>query len=306
MTHAINFFQQTLRNAFTCVGKGLHSGYKVVMRVMPGEVNSGYVFERRDVQSRWSEIPVRWDTVCDTRLSTTIKNKYGVRVCTIEHLLAALYVCGIDNARIILDGPELPVMDGSAAPFLKLIKNAGIKQQNEERHAIVIKQTVSVSDGHKFGGFMPSPVPWASTEIHFDSVAIGYQKFSIPIDGPSFESELAAARTFGFIEQKSTLNQLGLAQGSSLQNTVVVDKNNIMNHEGLRYKDEFVRHKLVDVIGDIATLGALLFGHVTTKFAGHQVNHALIRELMNQPHTLQRTSLREAHLLWKHLIAMKN
>ena len=300
--HSANY-QHTLQQSFTCVSRGLHTGLKIVMRVTPAEANSGIVFVRREVESRRAEIQASWRNVSDTRLSTTIANKYGVRVSTIEHLLAALYACGIDNARIILNGPEVPVMDGSAMPFVDLIKQSGKQRQNAERHAILIKQAVSISRAGKFAGFLPSPVPWLECEIDFEATPIGKQTCSVPINEDVFEHELAQARTFGFKEQIETLHKLGLAQGGSLQNAVLIDKDRVVNSEGLRYVDEFVRHKAIDAIGDLALLGMTFVGQFSSVRGGHELTNALIHKLMANEHAWEFTTLARAKDYWRTILA---
>lgn len=302
----IPYFQHTLKDSFTCVSRGLHTGLKIVMRVTPAEANSGIVFVRRDIESNRSEIPANWQNVSDTRLSTTIANKRGIRVSTIEHLMAALHACGIDNARILVDGPEVPIMDGSALPFVSLINQVGKVQQEAERNAIVIKQAVSVTRGDKFAGFLPSPIPWMELQIDFDAQPIGKQAFSAPIFSDTFEQQLASARTFGFKEQISTLHKLGLAQGGSLNNAVLIDEDKIVNKEGLRFDNEFVRHKMVDTIGDIALVGARIIGQFTGVRNGHEMNNSLIQKLMAEEHTWEYVTLREAEDYWSNIMSQPN
>ncbi|MGD8558676.1 MAG: UDP-3-O-acyl-N-acetylglucosamine deacetylase [Gammaproteobacteria bacterium] len=303
-TNTDPYFQHTLKDSFTCVSRGLHSGLKIVMRVTPGEANSGIVFFRRDVDATRAEIPARWTNVKDTRLSTTIANRNGVRVSTVEHLMAALYACGIDNARILLDGPEVPIMDGSAAPFVSLINRAGKVQQDEERRAIVIKQAVSVEQANKFAGFLPSPLPWMYLEIDFENQPIGRQKLDMLVYKEAFERELADARTFGFKEQVSTLHKLGLARGGSLDNAVLIQDDAIVNKEGLRYPDEFVRHKMVDAIGDISLIGMRVIGQFTGVCSGHELNNALIHKLMANEDAWGYTTIRGAQQYWQSIMQL--
>jgi len=299
-------FQHTLKESFTCVSRGLHTGLKIVMRVTPAEANTGIVFVRREVESRRAEIQASWRNVSDTRLSTTIVNKYGVRVSTVEHLLAALYACGIDNARIILNGPEVPAMDGSAMPFVNLIKQAGKQRQVTERKAILIKQAVSLSRAGKFAGFLPSPLPWLECEIDFDAAPIGKQTCSVAIREDVFERELASARTFGFQEQIPTLHKLGLAQGGSLQNAVLIENDRVVNSEGLRCVDEFVRHKAIDAIGDLALLGVTFVGQFSSVRGGHELTNALIQKLMVNEQAWEFTTLSKAKDYWQALLADHN
>jgi len=301
-----SYYQHTLKDSFTCVSRGLHCGLKIVMRVAPADANTGIVFVRRDIDAPHSEIHANWKNVSDTRLSTTISNSRGIRVSTIEHLMAALYTNGIDNARIILDGPEVPIMDGSAKPFVDLIHHVGKLKQNVERQAIIIKQAVSITNEQKFVGFTPSHIPWVDMKIDFDNKLIGEQHYTALLHQDIFNNELASARTFGFVEQVATLQKLGLAMGGSLQNSVLLDSNNIVNEGGLRFEDEFVRHKIIDVIGDIALIGARLIGQFTGIRNGHQINNELIQKLMTDENTWKYTTMRQADKYWKELTLSPN
>jgi UDP-3-O-[3-hydroxymyristoyl] N-acetylglucosamine deacetylase len=296
------YYQHTLKESFTCVGPGLHTGQKIVMRVTPGDINTGIVFIRRDVEPCCSEIQANWQNVRETRLSTTIADKNGIRVSTIEHLMAALYACGIDNARILLDGPEVPIMDGSASPFVSLISKAGRARQDDERRAIVIKSAVSVRQGNKSAAFLPSPLPWMELEINFANLPIGTQRLDMPIYRGNFEEQLARARTFGFKEQVDTLHKLGLARGGSLNNAILIQEDKIVNPEGLRYPDEFVRHKMVDAIGDISLIGARVIGKFSGICSGHELNNALLHKLMASEHAWDYTTIRGAHEYWKAIL----
>lgn len=296
------YYQHTLKESFTCVGPGLHTGQKIVMRVAPGDINTGIVFIRRDAEPCCPEIQANWQNVRDTRLSTTIADKNGIRVSTIEHLMAALYACGIDNARILLDGPEVPIMDGSASPFVSLISKAGRARQDAERRAIVIKHTVSVRQGNKSAAFFPSPLPWMELEIDFDNLPIGNQRLEMPLYRGDFEQQLARARTFGFKEQVDTLHKLGLARGGSLNNAILIQDDEIINPEGLRYPDEFVRHKMVDAIGDISLIGARVIGKFSGICSGHELNNALLHKLMANEHAWEFTTIRGAQNYWQEIL----
>jgi UDP-3-O-[3-hydroxymyristoyl] N-acetylglucosamine deacetylase len=276
----ISFKQQTLASSFTVIGTGLHTGLKVIMTVMPAEIDTGYTFIRRDVASDRAEVHARWNNVIDTRLSTTLGNSLGVRVSTVEHILAALYGCGIDNAHIVLDAPEVPIMDGSAKPYVSIINKIGLVEQDAPRRAILIKKPVYVGDGEKEAWLLPSSQPWIEMDIDFDRPIIGKQKISLPLNNHVFSNEIADARTFGFHEQVATLQKLGLAKGGSLRNAVLLKDNIVMNEEGLRYVDEFVRHKYLDAVGDLSLMGARFVGKYVGKCSGHSINNALLRELM--------------------------
>ena len=265
------------------IGRGLHSASKVIMTLMPAEANSGYVFSRRDIAPLRAEVPARWNTVIDTRLSTTVANGFGTRVSTIEHLLAALSVCGVDNARILLDAPEVPIMDGSAQPFVELINQVGLQRQSEFTQAIVIDRPLVIEDRDKRVSLEPAEELSIDMSIDFDNPVIGRQSLHITIDRARFCEQLASARTFGFQEQLDTLHKLGLAKGGALSNAVLISDNRVVNKEGLRYEDEFVRHKILDTLGDISLAGGAIIGRFSGHCSGHQLNNQLIRCLMTNP-----------------------
>lgn len=296
------YFQHTLKDSITCVGRGLHTGLQVVMTIMPADANTGYTFVRRDLDPSRSEISARWHNVTDTRLSTTITNNRGSRVSTVEHLLAALYACNIDNARIVLDAPEVPIMDGSSRPYVQLIEQIGRQRQDAQRRAIVIKKPLHVREGEKEAGFHPHPQATVDMEIHFDDSAIGKQRFVTPISAEIFANDLAAARTFGFESQVNSLRQLGLAQGGSLQNAVLIKDSKVVNPEGLRFSNEFVRHKALDAIGDLSLAGVPIIGRFEGKSSGHYLNNILLRELMANEEHWAYTSLEEAEKNWRDII----
>lgn len=295
-------FQHTINDSFTCIGRGLHSGLKVIMTVMPAEANSGIVFHRRDVEHKRAEIPARWNTVTDTRMSTTIANASGIGVSTIEHLMAALYACGIDNARVILDAPEVPIMDGSAKPFVDLIKKTGKCRLDEPRKAIVISRDINVDEGYKFASLRPARRPQVEFELDFEQAAIGRQQYRGLINESLFDQDLAAARTFGFKDQLQTLQKLGLARGGSLRNAVLVDDDVVINEEGLRFNDEFVRHKVLDAVGDMALIGMPIIGKFSGHCSGHKLNNALLHELMLNEHCWHYTTLEDAENNWEQLV----
>lgn len=298
-----SFNQHTLKDSFTFVGRGLHSGLKVVMAVLPGEPNTGYQFIRRDVLVSRGNIEARWNTVIDTHLSTTIANNYGVRVSTVEHLLAALHACGIDNAHIVLDAPEVPIIDGSSEAFVSLIEKIGKREQNAPRKALVIRKPVIVGEENRFAAFSVASKPHISVEVNFESAAIGRQKISLPMNRENFVKEIASARTFGFKDQLSTLKKLGFARGGSMQNAVLVDGDEVVNKEGLRYPDEFVRHKYLDTVGDLSLAGATVIGEFTSQSSGHELNNLLLRELMLNEDTWVYTTLEDATKNWARLIS---
>ncbi|WP_210396799.1 UDP-3-O-acyl-N-acetylglucosamine deacetylase [Motiliproteus sediminis] len=276
----IHPMQHTLANSFSCIGTGLHSGIKVMMTVMPAAENNGYTFHRRDLPVQRAEVAARYNRVTDTRLSTTISNEWGTRISTVEHLLAALYASGVDNAHIVLDGPEVPIMDGSALPFTNLISQSGIRTQFEPRQIMVINRAISVSDGDSVARLGPAAAPEIEMQIDFDSEAIGRQQLRLPISADSFSRDLAGARTFGFREQLDTLTKLGLAKGGNLHNAILIAGDRVMNPDGLRYSDEFVRHKVLDALGDLALAGYRFIGRFSGYRTGHALNNQLLHALM--------------------------
>jgi UDP-3-O-[3-hydroxymyristoyl] N-acetylglucosamine deacetylase len=293
----LGFNQRTLASSFVCVDRGLHSGARVVMSVTPATPNTGIEFVRRDLSGVDNIIKARWDMVSDTQLSTTISNSSGVSVSTIEHLMAAISASGIDNARIYLDAPEVPIMDGSSAPFIEMIERTGVVEQNTERNVIVIKRSVEVIENQASASYSPSTIPWMEMSIDFTQKLIGYQHLSLPFTLQMFGEEIARARTFGFEEQLTALKQRGLAQGSSLENAILIADNQVVNESGLRYSDEFVRHKFLDAVGDLALAGHYVIGHFKGNKSGHRVNNQLLRQLFAS-NNWELMSLRQAHATW--------
>lgn len=274
----ITINQQTLRDAVVFDGRGLHSGLKVIMTVMPADPYTGIVFVRRDITGVNNEVLARWDRVTDTELSTTVSNHMGVRVSTIEHLMAAIYAAGIDNARIVIDAPEVPILDGSAHLFLQAFDQVGVVVQNAERQVMVIDRPISITEDHASASYSPALVPWLDMSIDFKNDLIGHQSLSLANDGDSFR-QVAKARTFGFKHHLVQLKRRGFARGSSLNNAILIDDNGVVNKEGLRYSDEFVRHKYLDAVGDLALAGHLIMGHFNGVKSGHRLNNMLLRKV---------------------------
>lgn len=258
-------------------GTGLHSGTSVSFRIHPAAPNTGIVFQRTDKGG--ALVPATWKHVVDTRLCSVVANKDGTRVGTIEHLMAALAGCGIDNARIAIDGPEVPAMDGSAAPFVELIERAGLRRQSVARRVIEILKPVSVSDGDAHASLVPANSFTVSCEIDFENPAIGRQSRTVTLMNGNFKSEIASARTFGFEEDVVQLRKAGLARGGSFENAIVIGEHGVLNAEGLRYEDEFVRHKLLDCLGDLYLAGARILGHFRGHRSGHALNHRVLTAL---------------------------
>ncbi len=275
--------QTTISNKVSCQGVGLHSGKQVVMNIFPATAGSGIIFKRTDVVAAKSLIPARFDAVCQTNLGTTIRNEHDVTIATIEHLMAALWGVGIDNALIELDGPEVPIMDGSSEPFVFMLECAGITYLAAPRRILRILKTVEVHDGDSHASISPNKEGdcgmMLNIEIDFNHAVIGKQMAEYDFRDVTFKQSVSRARTFGFEHEVSALRSMGLALGGSLDNAVVVGKDSILNQEGLRYSDEFVRHKALDCVGDLFLAGARMDGIVTVTRPGHAVNNRLLHAL---------------------------
>ena len=278
--------QTTLKNAINCTGIGLHSGARVNMTLKPAAPGSGIVFERADLagQDRDVLVPARWDLVVDTMLGTRLANENGASVATVEHLMAAFAGCAVDNVRVVLDGPEVPIMDGSAAPFVFLIECAGIVEQAARRRLLRIRKEVRVEEPGKSATLYPDDRFSIRFEIDFDSPAIRMTEGSFDLVDGAFKHELAAARTFGFERDVEMMHERGLGLGGSLDNAVVVGHDHrILNAGGLRFDDEFVRHKVLDAVGDLYLAGAPIVGAFEGVRSGHSLNNKLLRALMADP-----------------------
>lgn len=279
--------QTTLATSTACSGIGLHSGAKVTMRITPAPMDTGIVFIRTDLVNGARTIPARWDHVVDTKLCTVVGNDHGARVSTIEHLMSALYASGIDNAFIEIDGAEVPVMDGSADDFMFLLAMAGTSTQNAPRKVIEVLDVVEVKRGEHYVRLSPAMNASFNCEISFDRAPIKRQRYSLDLSASSFKSEISRARTFGFFEEVEAMRSMGLARGGSLDNAVVIKGDKVMNSDGLRYTDEFVRHKLLDAVGDIALAGGLVLGQFDGYGSGHALNNQLLRALFANPKAWQ-------------------
>jgi UDP-3-O-[3-hydroxymyristoyl] N-acetylglucosamine deacetylase len=275
--------QRTLKQAIEIVGKGLHSGKRAVVRVSPASAEYGIWLRRVDVTDRDNLIPALYDHVNDTRLCTRLANDAGVEVSTVEHLMAALAGTGIHNAMIEIDGPEIPIMDGSSAPFVAAILKAGLQEQDAPLRAIRILKEVSI----RLDGFAATLSPARTTEIafeiDFDAAAIGQQSKSLKMANGAFVRELSNCRTFCRRSDVDMMQSAGLALGGGLDNAIVVDGANVLNPEGFRYADECVRHKMLDALGDLALAGNPIIGRYHGEKAGHRATNLLLRELFAQP-----------------------
>jgi UDP-3-O-[3-hydroxymyristoyl] N-acetylglucosamine deacetylase len=275
--------QQTLKNVISITGIGLHSGQDISLSVRPAQVDNGIVFVRTDVNGKDNLIPALWDHVVDTQLCTVIGNEDGITVGTIEHLMAALRGCGIDNAVVELDGAEVPIMDGSSAPFIALIEEAGIAQQAMPRRAIKILKEIVIEEGGKRAALKPANGSIFGGEINFDHPEIGHQEMEIQLVNGNFKHDLADARTFGFLHEVEYMRSNGLALGGSLDNAIVLDKQTVMNESGLRFKDEFIRHKLLDAVGDLYLAGGQIVGAYECSKPGHALNNKILHALFADP-----------------------
>ena len=275
--------QRTLKNSIRATGVGLHSGTKVLMTLRPAPPDSGIVFRRTDLDEP-IDVPARADFVGETTLGTTLVRD-GVKVATTEHLLSALAGLGIDNARIELSAPEVPIMDGSAGPFVFLLQSAGIVEQDAPKRFVRIRKSVKVADGDKWARFDPYDGFKINFEIEFDHPVFKRrsQATSMDFSTTSFLREVSRARTFGFMRDLEYMRSHNLALGGTLDNAIVLDDQGVMNEDGLRYEDEFVKHKILDAIGDLYLLGHSLIGEFSAYKSGHGLNNRLLRTLMADP-----------------------
>lgn len=279
-------------------GVGVHSGERARLVLRPAAPDTGVVFVRTDVDAPDREIPARGDFVSEVTLGTTLSNEDGISVAVVEHLLAAFSGMGLDNVRIEIDGPEVPIMDGSSAVFCELINQVGLVEQSALRRRIRILETVTVEEGTKKRASLEPTTGKALTlraRIDFESRAIGVQEMALRLRPGMFARDLAFARTFGFARDVDYLKSMGLARGGSLENAVVIDGDDIINPEGLRVEDEFVRHKVLDAVGDLFLAGAPIAGTYTAEQPGHALNNALVRKLLATPEAWCWEDDRDAH-----------
>jgi UDP-3-O-[3-hydroxymyristoyl] N-acetylglucosamine deacetylase len=281
--------QRTVCRGVSCNGIGLHSGKKVQLTIKPAPINHGIKFVRTDLPDN-PVIPARFNCVVDTSLATVIGTE-GVIVSTIEHLMACLAGLSIDNVIIELDAYEVPVMDGSAGPFADLILQAGIQEQPAPRHFFVLRESIELKQDGKFFGAYPDSTFKITCNIEFDHPLIQKQSCSIEVLDYEFESKISKARTFGFLHEVEYMKKFGLARGGSLDNAVVIDDKRVLNRDGLRYKDEFVRHKLLDCIGDLSLLGMPILAHIKVNKSGHAFNHAFLKTFFEQKESWETQTL---------------
>jgi UDP-3-O-[3-hydroxymyristoyl] N-acetylglucosamine deacetylase len=274
--------QRTIAEKISCTGIGLHSGEPVQLTLHPARADSGIVFARTDLAEA-VDVPAVHSAVTSTRLATTL-GRSDATVGTVEHLLAALVGLGIDNVRVEVDGPEIPVMDGSAASFVFLIRAAGIFEQDAPRRSLRIRKALEIRDGDRSIRVEPHRGLSVSYSVDFAHPAIGRQQLrSLAIDAESFEQDICRARTFGFLREVEVLWRNGLARGGNLDNTVVMDDYRVLNRDGLRWPDEFVRHKVLDLLGDLALLGMPVEGHIHVERGGHALHQRFVQALLAHP-----------------------
>jgi UDP-3-O-[3-hydroxymyristoyl] N-acetylglucosamine deacetylase len=272
--------QRTLKESIRATGIGLHGGAKVYMTLRPAPPNSGIVFRRIDLDTP-ADVPADALSVTQTTLGTTLE-KNGVKIATVEHLLSAMAGLGIDNAFVDLTAGEVPIMDGSAAPFVFLLQSAGIEEQNAPKRFMRIREPIEVRDGDKWARLTPYNGFKVNFEIDFDHPVLRKHRQSASLDfsTTAFLKEISRARTFGFLRDLETLRERDLTLGGSLDNAIVMDEYRVLNEDGLRFRDEFVRHKILDAVGDLYLLGCCLIGEFTGYKSGHHLNNMLLREML--------------------------
>lgn len=288
--------QRTIGAAVGCSGVGLHSGVAVTMTLRPAGPDTGIRFRRTGVPGGTAEIAATWQNVIERPLSTALANKDGVAVATVEHLMSALLGCGIDNVLIEMDAEEVPAMDGSAAPFVAMIESVGHVEQAPPRRVLEILKPVAVCEPHRSVALLPGDGFDIDFEIEFDNPVVARQSWSISVDHETYKHEVAQARTFGFLDDVSQLHAMGLALGGSLDNAIVIDDNRVVNGGGLRFDNEFVRHKVLDAIGDLYLLGGPVLGQFCGVRSGHALTLRLLRELISNSDAWRWRRLRQDEL----------
>ncbi|MGW8312877.1 MAG: UDP-3-O-acyl-N-acetylglucosamine deacetylase [Desulfuromonadales bacterium] len=273
--------QTTIASPTSITGIGLHTGHRINMTIRPAAAGTGIVFHRK-LDNQTVSIEAISANVVDTCMATVL-GKGDVRISTVEHLLSALAAYGIDNLHVDVDGPEVPIMDGSAAPFVSIIEEAGRLRLAHSRKFLAIRQPLSVIDGERRVNIIPSRFFRITCDIAFQHPCIALQQRSVKITPAVYRRDLAPARTFGFLRDVERLKAAGLARGGSLENAIVIDDERVLNPEGLRFHDEFVRHKILDVIGDMSLLGFPILGHIRAFKAGHEMNHQLVKRILDSP-----------------------
>jgi UDP-3-O-[3-hydroxymyristoyl] N-acetylglucosamine deacetylase len=287
-------YRQTLAAPVVCAGIGLHTGERVRLALKPASTGAGITFVRSDITDRDNRIEARAENVSAVRLGTTISNSAGASVATVEHLMAALAGLAIDDLTIEIDGPELPVMDGSSAPFIDLINRVGVKATGAPRRAIQVLKPVIVESEGRRAAFMPALKSMIEVEINFDHHAVGNQTCVFEVTPEIFSGDIASARTFGFRKDLDALLAAGLARGGSMENAVVLDDDGVANPEGLRFDDEFARHKALDALGDLYLAGAPIIGRYHAQRPGHAINNEALLALLADKSAWKMVTVRDA------------
>jgi UDP-3-O-[3-hydroxymyristoyl] N-acetylglucosamine deacetylase len=280
--------RRTIVREVAVTGTALHSGASVTMALRPAPLGAGIVFCRTDLAG--AEIPARYDRVCDTRLGTVIAEG-AAKVGVIEHLMAAIAGVGIDDLLVSIDGPEPPILDGSALGYLELCEKAGLRELPGAREAVKVLRRVEACRGDASAALFPAGALSFEFTLEYPDPIIGRQDFSFPFDGEGFRRDIAPARTFGFVRDLEALNKMGLGRGASLENTLALEETRIVNADKMRFADEFVRHKILDAVGDLALAGCPLVGRFEGIRSGHALNNALLRALFADPANYRRISI---------------
>ncbi|MEA3466584.1 MAG: UDP-3-O-acyl-N-acetylglucosamine deacetylase [Thermodesulfobacteriota bacterium] len=286
--------QCTISKPTQISGIGLHTGNNITMKLRPASAGTGIIFHRTDGDNTRSIEAISYNVI-NTQLATVI-GKGNLSVSTVEHFMAALTACHIDNLHIHIDGPEIPIMDGSAAPFIDLLQKTGVSRLNRSRKLLVINKPITLIEGEKRVSIIPSRFFKISFDLSFDHPCIRQQHKSVNLTPESLCREVASARTFGFMKDVKHLKSIGLARGGSLENAVVIDEDRILNPEGLRYSDEFVRHKILDTIGDFSLIGFSILGHIKSYKAGHDINHKMVEQILATPDSYRIVEFSDADL----------
>jgi len=292
MRDQTNMKQLTIASAVETIGIGLHKGEPIKMRLEPLEADSGIIFYRSD---KAVTIELKPENVIDTKMATVI-GKGDVSISTIEHFLSCIYAYGIDNLKIIVDDNELPILDGSSIGYCMLIDEAGIKRQNKSKKVMIIKKEIKVQDGDKYTKIIPQELSKFNFKIKFEHPVIKEQRYSFEFSKERYLKEIAKARTFGFIKELNYLNSKGLALGASVDNAIALDDNRVINSGGLRYNDEFVRHKILDAIGDMSILGMPIIGMYESFAGSHHLNHLLTLEILKEKESYKIVSLEDPQM----------
>lgn len=286
-------YRHTLAAPVVCAGIGLHTGERVRLVLQPASAGAGIIFIRTDITDRENRIEARADAVSGVRLGTTISNSDGVSVATVEHLMAALAGLGVDDLMIEIDGPELPVMDGSSAPFVEMIDHVGLRAHAAPRRAIQVLKPVIVETEGRRASFLPAIRSVIEVEINFEHQTVGRQSCVFDVTPGVFSRDIAAARTFGFKRDYDALLAAGLAKGGSMDNAVVLDEDGVVNPDGLRFDDEFARHKALDALGDLYLAGAPIIGRYHAQRPGHAINNDAVRALLADRSAWKMVSMRD-------------